>query len=185
MPVIFANLLLLAMEARGLYISVSRRKWGIFIYYTQISNIVATIATVLLLAFGTNPAVTLIRYLGAVMLLMTAGVTVFVLIPLGGDPKSLLISGNGIYHHTLCPILYLILYIFTDSHPGPSAAMLPVAITMMYGFIMMYLNYIGKVDGPYPFFRVRNQSVKATVIWFCVLLAVICALSYALIFIAR
>ena len=173
------------MEARGLYISISRRKWGIFIYYTQISNIVATIATVLLLVFGGVPAVTVIRYLGAVMLLMTAGVTVFVLIPLGGDPKSLLLKGNGIYHHTLCPILYLILYIFTESHPGPTAATLPIVVTMIYGFIMLYLNYIGKVDGPYPFFRVRNQSVKATVIWFLVLLAVICILSYGLIYIAK
>ncbi len=173
------------MEARGLYISISRRKWDIFIYYTQISNIVATIATVLLLVFGGVPAVTVIRYLGAVMLLMTAGVTVFVLIPLGGDPKSLLLKGNGIYHHTLCPILYLVLYIFTESHPGSAAALLPIAVTMIYGFIMLYLNYIGKVDGPYPFFRVRNQSVKATVIWFLVLLAVICILSYGLIYIAK
>ncbi len=173
------------MEARGLYISIVRRKWGILIYYTQLSNIMATISTVLLLLLGDTQMVIAIRYLSAVMLLMTALVTVFVLIPLGGDPKKLLFSGNGIYHHTLCPILFLILYIFTEGHPARSMAVLPVVVTMIYGFVMLYLNYVQKVDGPYPFFRVRNQTVKATVIWFIVLFMAIVSLSFGLMLIAK
>ena len=41
----------------------------------------------------------------------------------------------------------------------------PVAITFVYGIVMMYLNYRECFDGPYPFFRVKQQSGLATVLW--------------------
>ena len=50
---------------------------------------------------------------------------------------------------------------------------------------MLYLNYIGKVDGPYPFFRVRNQSVRATILWVLILLVVVAAISAVVCAIAR
>ena len=60
-----------------------------------------------------------------------------------------------------------------------------VAITFIYGMIMLYLNYIGKVDGPYPFFRVRNQRVRATVLWVLILLVAVAAISAVVCAIAR
>ena len=53
------------------------------------------------------------------------------------------------------------------------------------GLIMLYLNGIRKVDGPYPFFRVHNQSVLATVLWMIVLTAVITAISAGVAAVAR
>ena len=41
----------------------------------------------------------------------------------------------------------------------------PVAITFVYGIVMMYMNYRECFDGPYPFFRVNHQSRLATVLW--------------------
>ena len=35
---------------------------------------------------------------------------------------------------------------------------LPVIVTLIYGIVMLYLNWIRKVDGPYPFFQVHQQS---------------------------
>ncbi len=55
---------------------------------------------------------------------------------------------------------------------------LPPIITLVYGIIMMVLNYLGKYDGPYPFFRVRRQSRLATVLWTCVLFAAILGISF-------
>ena len=81
------------------------------------------------------------------MLVMTFFVTTCVLIPMGGDPKKLLWSGNGLYHHVLCPILSTISYVFAERHSG--MIWLPVIVTLVYGLVMLYLNGIRKVDGPY------------------------------------
>ncbi len=62
---------------------------------------------------------------------------------------------------------------------------LPVVVTLVYGLVMLYLNGIRKVDGPYPFFRVHHQSVMATVLWMVVLMAVMAGISAGVWAIAR
>ncbi len=56
--------------------------------------------------------------------------------------------------------------------------MLPVIVTLVYGLIMLVLNALRKVDGPYPFFRVHNQPLRATVLWMVVLLLVTAGISW-------
>ena len=124
-----------------------------------------------------------LRYLSTCMLVMTFLVTTCVLIPMGGDAKTLLWSGNGIYHHVLCPVISTASYVLFEQHSG--MIWLPVIVTLLYGLIMLYLNGIRKVDGPYPFFRVHNQSVLATVLWMIVLTAVITAISAGVTAVAR
>ncbi|MCR5716100.1 MAG: hypothetical protein K6G23_04590, partial [Lachnospiraceae bacterium] len=55
---------------------------------------------------------------------------------------------------------------------------LPVAVTLLYGLIMLYLNAKERVDGPYPFFRIRSIGVKMTVVWMVLLLLATGALSF-------
>ena len=55
---------------------------------------------------------------------------------------------------------------------------IPPAVTLVYGVIMLYMNYINKIDGPYPFLRIHNQSKTATVIWIIVLLMVVSLISF-------
>jgi hypothetical protein len=68
-------------------------------------------------------------------------------------------------------------YILTEKHAGSGWILLPVILTFVYGMIMLWLNGIRRVDGPYPFFRVHNQSAAATVLWMCALMAGMAALS--------
>ena len=42
---------------------------------------------------------------------------------------------------------------------------------------MLILNGTGKADGPYPFFRVKDQSAAATVLWMLLLFGMIAAVS--------
>ena len=77
--------------------------------------------------------------------------------------RRLMLSGNGLYHHTLCPVLSVISYVLWEGHSA--VWQVPVAITFVYGIVMMYLNYRECFDGPYPFFRVNHQSRLATVLW--------------------
>ena len=177
------NLLVLALEARSLYISITSRKWKILIFYTQLSNLVTAFSALLYLFFPAAPIVTTLRYLSTCMLVLTFIVTTCVLIPMGGDAKILLWSGNGVYHHVLCPVVSTISYIWFEGHSSP--VWLPVAVTLLYGIVMLYLNWIRKVDGPYPFFRVHQQSASATVLWMIVLIAAIAGISIGVMAVAR
>ena len=142
----FANILIIILEILGLRVSIGDRKWRIFAYYTQISNLITIVSF-----------------------------TLFILVPFGGGFRRLMLSGNGLYHHTLCPVLSVISYILWEGHS--SAWMIPVAITFVYGIVMMYMNYREWFDGPYPFFRVNHQSRLATIFWMAALTGMITVIS--------
>ena len=175
----FANILIIILEILGLRVSIGDRKWKIFAYYTQISNLI-TIVSSIVYVFAGGPA--WLRYTSACMLTMTFAVTLFILVPFGGGFRRLMLSGNGLYHHTLCPVLSVISYILWEGHS--SAWMIPVAITFVYGIVMMYMNYREWFDGPYPFFRVNHQSRLATIFWIAALTGMITVISLVMRWIA-
>ncbi len=158
------------MELRGLYLTFSEGRWKIFVFYTQISNALSLISSLLLIFLGQNSFVSSVRYLACCMLVFTFFVCLCVLTPLGADPKELFLEGHSIYHHLSCPVLSTLSYIFLEAHAGRVMTPVATAVTLCYGLTMVYLNAVNKVDGPYPFFRVHNQSKLATVLWMFVLL---------------
>jgi len=168
------NILLILLELWAFKL-VASRKWKNFIFYTQISNVITFLSCIALLIAGRDAA--WFRYLSVCMMTMTGLVTVFILVPMGGDPKKLLWSGNGLYHHVLCPGINFISYVFFEAHVGYKMIILPVLATLVYGMVMLYLNWKGKVDGPYPFLRVHHQSTGATAIWMAALVAMIGVIS--------
>ena len=170
-------LIVLILEIIGLSISFKERKWKILFFYTQLSNMITAVSALLLLVFGDRGWVVPLRYLSTSMLVMTFLVTVCVLIPMGGDPHKLLWSGNGLFHHVLCPVISTVSYLLFEKAAGRRWIWLPVVVTLAYGLVMLYLNAKGIFDGPYPFFRVRNQSVQATVLWMVILTIVITVIS--------
>lgn len=159
----WANIIIVILEIIGLRISISRRKWKVFAYYTQLSNMVTCAGSLFYVVMGES---IWLRYLSTCMLLMTLIITTCILIPLGGDAKGLMIQGNGLYHHTLCPLLSTISYYLWESHPQSWVVVgIPALVTIIYGVVMLAMNAIRKIDGPYPFFRVYHQSVQASVLW--------------------
>ena len=171
---ILLNILVVFLELAGLKISITDRKWHIFAFYTQISNILACLSS---LAFVLNSEagwVTVFRFTSSCMLTMTFLVTAFVLVPMGGGLNRLMFSGNGLYHHTLCPAISVLCYIFLEPHIRSAVWIaLPAAITLVYGLIMLAMNAKRKFDGPYPFFKVYQQTKTATVLWMVALMAVV------------
>ena len=170
-----ANILVILLEILGLRISISDRHWKIFAFYTQISNLITVLSSAAFLMFGASAA--WLRYLSSCMLTMTFLITLCVLVPMGGGFKTLMLTGNGLYHHTLCPILSVLSYVLWEPHSN--IWILPVAVTTAYGLIMLNMNWKRTFDGPYPFFRVHNQSAAATVFWMQGLIAFIAAISFA------
>lgn len=172
------NILVVLLEIPGFYRSISDRKWTILAYYTQLSNICALVSSLMFAVLGENSLTCMMRYLSSCMLAMTFVVTVFVLIPMGAGIKRMMFSGNGLFHHLLCPVLSVTSYLLFEKHvTDRGAVLLPVLATLFYGVFMMILNGLGKFEGPYPFFRVRHQTGRATLLWTAALAAVIAALS--------
>ncbi len=167
-------IVIILLEITSLLIRIKDLNWGVLAYYTVLSNMLTLISCALALAAGGAP---LLRYLSTCMMTMTFLVTTCVLIPLGGQPKELLFSGTGLYHHLLCPILNFVSYVFFEPHSGLWAV--PVIVTFAYGMLMLWLNHKGIVDGPYPFFRVRTQKASSTVIWMAALICLITVISLA------
>ena len=170
-------LIVLVLEIVGLSMSIRKRKWKVFLYYTQLSNMLTAVSALLLMVFsflGIRAGwVTVLRYLSTCML-----VTTCVLIPMGGDPKRLLWSGNGLFHHILCPVLSSFSYIGLEEHAGPVWIWLPVAVTLVYGLLMLFLNWKRKISGPYPFFRVYSQTARDTVKWMTALVFLIFLIAF-------
>ena len=173
---VFLNILIIIFEFCGFYLSFKAVKWRIVIYYTEISNFIALIASILLLCH--SAAVPMWRYCAVVMLLMTFLITLFILVPsIDNGMQILMLSGNGLFHHLLVPLISLFSYIFLEAHD--SSWYIPVIISLIYGLLMYYLNYIGKMDGPYPFFKVQVQGIKRSVIWIFILLTIVSAISFS------
>ena len=178
------NLIVIVLEIRSIPLSSDVTKLRSLVFYTRLSNIVTLVSSLLLVIFGQPEAVTIARYLSTCMMVMTFFVTTCVLVPMGAPAKKLLWSGSGLYHHILCPMISTASYILFEKHAGYGLIWLPAVITLVYGLVMLFLNAKEIVDGPYPFFRVRNQSVKATVLWMIVLFAAVTAISAAVWFVS-
>ncbi len=148
-----------------------------FIFYTQISNCITFISSLLLVLFGGKDFVELLRFVSVSMLIMTFLVTTCILVPMSKDAKGLLFSGSGLFHHLLVPIVSTLSYMFLEKRMSITWAWLPVIITLAYGLIMLYLNYTERLEGPYPFFMIRKMSAKRTTLWMVCLMVVISVIS--------
>ncbi len=171
------NIIIIVLEAVGLYLSAKRGGWRILQFYTQLSNIFALLSSILFLLVGEKAA--WLRYTAVCLLTMTFLVSLFILVPMGAGFKKMMLTNSGLFHHTLCPILSFVSYALWEPHS--SVWFLPVILTFIYDMIMLYLNWVEKVDGPYPFFRVRHQSALATVLWYVALTGTITLISLAVI----
>jgi len=179
---LIANIIVIILELAGFKASRSRGLM-MLIFYTQLSNIVTLISSVCYIISSDAAFTVTMRYLSTVMLVMTVLITLFVLVPSGAGFSRMMLSGNGLFFHTLCPAVSITSYMLWERHS--SMWMIPVAVTLVYGIVLLYLNHAGIVEGPYPFFRIHEQSARTTVIWMTVLTVLIAAFSLGVAYIAK
>lgn len=183
------------MEIKAFDLTTASLGTGIFIYYTEISNLITLLSSVIAIIYLVftikKPLefpkwLSAARFLSATMLLMTMLITIFVLVPHSPHLKdSLLFSGYGLYHHTLAPILTIFSYIFIEPHFNKKRVIfVPLIATFIYGFIMIFGNIFGKISGPYFFLKVHNQAISTTVIWCVSLLLLVMAFASLVYFLA-
>lgn len=161
------NLIIVISEIITLIITLKKKDRKI-VYYTQISNFVCLISSLLLVIFGQKQWGIVLRYLSCCMLVITFLVTAFILLPALKTIK--LFTGRSFFLHLFCPVASILSYIFFERHVRTIWAILPIVVTLFYGILMVYLNYKDKVDGPYEFFRINIIGKEKTALWMTILL---------------
>ena len=135
-------------------------------YYTMDSNILALISSILFIIFYKKniSVVNDIRFVATSCLTVTFLVVIFVLCPMYNfNYKLLMFTDNFLIFHTICPLLSIISYIVFEDRSTKNY--LCLIFTMIYGIVLITLNLLNVVKGPYPFLMIRNQSIWASLFW--------------------
>ena len=180
LTVLLLNSVLVLFCVLGL-IFASKEIKNIFLYYTEDSNILSGISSLLLVIFlivkkdlrRIPDWVYVFRYIGTCCLTVTFIVVVTILIPSDNinyleGVKRFLFQGSMLFHHLLCPIISFISFTLFEGNKKLNKkktiwyALIP---TFIYGVIFIMLNIFRIVDGPYPFLRVYKQPWYMSIMW--------------------
>lgn len=190
---LIVNLTIVVMELIATPMIFGRMGAGALQYYTVDSNLFALLACALIAAMTavslfTGRDVPLwakqIKYMATCCLTVTIVVVLLVLAPMGsmGSYHSLMLTGEMLYHHFLCPVLAILSFVLLEGKPilamkHTRLAMIP---TFAYAAVAIALNIVGVISGPYPFLRVMEQPVYMSVVWIVVILGGAFALAWGL-----
>ena len=82
-------------------------------------------------------------------------------------------ENGGLFLHLLCPLIAFFSFTFFERHEIDNTFknnLRAVYFTIIYGVILIALNIQRIVVGPYPFLKIYEQSVLASVIWIIAIL---------------
>ena len=173
------NLFIVWAEPIALPMSWDWGKEQLFIFYTEDSNILsacicAMVAVGQLVCIFTGKELPrwlhTLKYIATCCLTMTFLTVVFVLGPMYEDGNGwyiMLCTSSMLYHHLLNPLAAIFSFVLLERSPRLPRSTVKWALlpTVLYGGIILWLNIQRVVDGPYPFMKVYDQSVQASVLW--------------------
>ena len=160
------NILIIIFEIIGLVYTVYQSHSLMIEYYTIDSNIITLISSLLFVIFYKKKKgfVKDIRFLATILLIVTFLVVVFILCPMQNfNYKLLMFTDPYFIFHTLCPILTMVSYIFFEE--GSNKKIIGLAFTIIYAIVLITLNILDIISGPYPFLKVKEQSIPMTIMW--------------------
>lgn len=179
--ILILNILTAVTGCIGLAHAIATDGAGCFVFYTNISNALAVLSSVLLgawLAFHVKEAadgkrppewILCLKFASLIMMTVTFIIVTAVLAPFGPGYYAMFIWGSRIWRHLICPGFAIAAGLFAENAWLLSKrriffwGLLP---TLLYGIVTFILNGTGVLTGPYPFLMVRNQSVPESAAWF-------------------
>lgn len=168
---IVLNILLAVMGLIGTIFSIFNDPLKMqFFYYTRLSNNLAILSSISLVYFALKDKklpewVVWLRFVSVIGLTVTFLTVVFILAPRGGYVHYLL-SESGWAHHTLCPIISFISFVFFERpHISQKVLVCGILPSLIYIVYIVPANILGLVDGPYFFLKVQEQPVEVSVAW--------------------
>ena len=173
------NLFIVCAEPIALPMSWDWGREQMFLFYTENFNIFAaavcamTAAGQLVCIFTGRELprwLHTLKYIATRCLTMTFLTVVFVLGPMYEDGNGwyiMLCTSSMLYHHLLNPLAAMLSFVLLERVPRLLRSTVKWALlpTVLYGGVMLWLNAQRIVDGPYPFLKVWEQGIPATVLW--------------------
>ena len=167
------NVILFIFGVAGLIITLKNMEIGeMFSYYTQDSNIFSMLVSGVYLFYIKKEIpgwLRKLRFAATVSLMLTFTVVILVLGPMYGVESYpwLFFHGANFFYHVSCPILSFISCILFEKNGRIIMKDTVIAIipTLIYALILIILNVLNVVHGPYPFLYVHEQPVFMSIIW--------------------
>lgn len=182
------NILIVILEIIGLIISVNIHHRLSIEYYTVDSNILALISSLIFTTYLMKKKeipgwLKTFKYSTTICLTITFVVVIFILAPTYNFNYNLLLFHEELlYQHFLCPILGIISFIFFDKYENFTRKenILGMNLTLVYGIIILILNILDIVVGPYPFLMIKKQSALTSILWIIIILSIAYLIAYTL-----
>lgn len=152
--------------------------WSLLKYYTYLSNILLGIVSILFVLYAAKSPLWLkrLRLLATGGVAMTLTVVLAVLAPSEENGYfTYCIQGDGLWVHTICPVLSIICFIFAEDNSSLKYrdCLLPLGATLLYGVVAITLNLLRLLYGPYFFLHVYEQPIYMSVFWVVVLMVLV------------
>ena len=171
----FLNVLFMFLEVIALAWTMGQFMLESFIYYTILSNLFALIVSIIYFYYSYQKkipkVINILRLSSVLSLSVTFLVSLFILLPSFDFNFKLMYGGMNLFLHFVCPVLLLVIYLIYDKKNKLTKKdiMLANMLTFVYGAIMVPLNILKVIEGPYPFLMVYKQSIFMIIIWLIVI----------------
>ncbi len=173
---IVLNILIIILEIVGLVISTKAGGRLLIEYYTEDSNILLLIAASIYTLYLLNKKkiprwLSILKHMAVLGVAITFLVVVFILAPMYNFNYSWMLFGGAMaYHHTLCPILAIISYIFFENNKIKKKDIpYTMIFTIAYTIILIICNILHIIEGPYPFLLIYKQPVYMSILWILII----------------
>lgn len=173
---LYLNILIIILELIGLFITLKTAHKIEIKYYTECSNIMMLITSIILTYYllkkKTIPKwLNILTHMSVLGLTVTFLVVILILSPMYNfNYRLLLFSGGMLYFHTLCPIISILTYLFSSKiHINKKDIKYTMIFTILYSIIIILLNIFRILEGPYPFLMVYKQPIYMSIIWIILL----------------
>lgn len=187
------NLLIFISSLSGCFIIYFKQGLTMLMFYTVDSNILALLASLLVGIYALKAyksgvkipeSIKMLKYVSVCCLTVTFIVVVLVLAPMNGIKgyQMMLFSGDMLFHHLISPVLSILTFLMFDrvSYSNSKSASFALIPTIIYAVILITLNLLRIVEGPYPFLRVYAQPFYLSLIWFILIVGGAYLIAYGL-----
>ena len=172
------NILIVIFELIGFFVTYKINNSILIEFYTEESNLLLLVTCLIYVFYLIRKKrcpkwLSILKYISTTCVTITLLVVIFVLIPMAHfDFINLLFKNTMLYHHTICPLLGITSFLFFDDLGkfNKDDSKYGISLTIVYAIVMIIMNIIGKIEGPYPFLMVMKQPIFVSIFWVFVIL---------------
>lgn len=182
------NVVIVIFEIFALIITIKVNKRIAIEFYTEDSNLLALFSsglfTLYLLLKKKIPYwLQMLKYITTINLTITFLIVILVLAPMYNFNYMYFLFYNSlIFQHFLCPIISVITFLMFDEMDSLNKKdnIWGLSLTIIYALILIILNLLNIVIGPYPFLMVKTQPVIVSLMWLIIILGLTYLIAYIL-----